>query len=346
MRRILSLTTVVAGFVAIAAGVLGVISNPVFAASPGQLAGGDNYVVKNVTKGGAYANSVNATCGDVVQFSMQLSNTQFGALNDVTLKATLPSGGGTSTATATTDLGGTSGTSDTASVTLGANQTISYKGGSTVLYDGSGNVIRTLDDGVTGGGVNIGTIDGSTTKFVNFKADVNCKPEVCPPGTTGTPPNCVPNKQPSVVCDALVAEYIGTTKVPAKIKFTAKATVKDGATISSYIFNFGDGEKADGANATVEHTYKKVGEYKATVQIKSNLGTTEISQNCAVTIKVTEDQPPVVVPPTTVTPGSPSILPSTGPEAALSGLFGTGALGYGVRQFIASRRRLGALLNL
>lgn len=164
-------------------------STAVFAASPGQLAGGDNYVVKNVTKGGAYANSVSATCNDEVKFSMQLSNTQFGALNNVTLKATLPSTGGTSTATATTDLGGESGTTDTADVTLGANQTINYEAGSTVLYDGSGNVIRTLNDGVTAGGVNLGTIEGSTTKFVNFKAKVNCDEE---PKCTE---NCTPKEE-------------------------------------------------------------------------------------------------------------------------------------------------------
>ncbi len=164
----------------------------VLAASAGQLAGGDNYVVKNLTKGGAYANSASATCNEEVQFSMQLSNTQFGALNNVKLSATLPSTGGTSTATATTDLGGSTGTTDTASVTIGASQTINYEAGSTVLYDDSGNVIRTLSDGVTAGGVNLGTIEGSTTKFVNFKAKINCadKPVCtvnCTPETPKTP---------------------------------------------------------------------------------------------------------------------------------------------------------------
>lgn len=182
---------------ALAVSVLAFSGSSVSAASAGQLAGGDNYVVKNVTKGGAYANSVSATCNEEVQFSMQLSNTQFGALNDVTLKATLPSTGGTSTATATTHLGGATGTSDSASVTLGANQTINYTAGSTVLYDGNGSVIRTLSDGVTAGGVNLGTIEGSTTKFVNFKAKINCadKPVCtvnCTPETPKTPTGVTP----------------------------------------------------------------------------------------------------------------------------------------------------------
>ncbi len=234
MKRILSLAAVVTSIFTVAVGVLGVISNPVFAASPGQLAGGDNYLVKNLTQGGAYANNVSATCKDEVQFSMQLSNTEYGALNNVTFKATLPSGGGTSTATATTSLGGTTGTSDTASVTLGANQTISYEAGSTVLYDGNGGVIQTLGDGVTNGGVNIGTIDGSTTEFVNFKAKVNCEtPPVTPPVTPPTPKT-----------------------------------------------------------------------------------------------------------PTQPTPSTPASLPATGPEALASGVMGSGALGYGVRRWLVSRRAL------
>lgn len=219
--------------------VVALSGNPAFAASPGQLAGGDNYVVKNLTQGGGYADSVNATCNDEVQFSMQLSNTHFGALDNVTLTATLPSNGGTSTATATTDLGGTSGTSDTASVVLGANQTISYKAGSTVLYDGNGNVIRSLGDGVTNGGVNIGTIDGSTTEFVNFKAKVDCETttiDVCPniPGDQTEVPagkvkddkgNCVEPKTPTVTTK--------TTHTPAALPSTGPAEILSGVTGAS-----------------------------------------------------------------------------------------------------------------
>ena len=216
--------------------VVALSGNPAFAASPGQLAGGDNYVVKNLTQGGGYADSVNATCNDEVQFSMQLSNTHFGALDNVTLTATLPSNGGTSTATATTDLGGTSGTSDTASVVLGTNQTISYKAGSTVLYDGNGNVIRSLGDGVTNGGVNIGTIDGSTTEFVNFKAKVNCAPviDVCPniPGNQAEiPAGKVKDAQGNCVDKTTVTVTENkTAHTPAAIPSTGPAEIVSGFT--------------------------------------------------------------------------------------------------------------------
>jgi hypothetical protein len=194
------------------------VSGTAIAGSPGQLAGGDNYQVKNLTQKGSYANTISATCNDEIQYSMQLSNTQFGSLKNVTLKATLPSNGGVSTATATTDLGGNSGTSDTVTVNLGAKQTQTLKSGSTVLYDDSGNAIKTLPDTITSG-VNIGTLAGSTTEYVNFKAKVNCptppKPPVTPPATPQTPatpgvagPTTLVNTGPGSAIAAFVAATI------------------------------------------------------------------------------------------------------------------------------------------
>lgn len=148
---------------------------PAFAGSTGRLAGGDNYVAKNITKGGAYSDNTAATCNDTVQYSMQLSNTQFDTLDSVTLKVTLPSQGGESTATATTNLGGTTGTSDTTTVTLsGTNASQSLIPGTTTLYDGNGKALKTLPDTVATTGVNIGALEGSTTEYVNFQVKVNC----------------------------------------------------------------------------------------------------------------------------------------------------------------------------
>lgn len=151
-------------------------ATPVFAGSAGTLGGGDNYVAKNLTTGSAYSNNTSATCNDVVQYSMQLTNTQYGSLNNVTLKASLPSQGGVSTATATTDLGGTTGTSDTTTVTVTSGATQSLVNGSTKLYDSAGHVVKTLPDTIASNGVNIGTLVGSTTEFVNFQAKLNCAP--------------------------------------------------------------------------------------------------------------------------------------------------------------------------
>jgi uncharacterized repeat protein (TIGR01451 family) len=186
------------------------VTSPVFAGSPGQLAQGSGlYQVKNLTQNGSYASTISATCNDEVQYSMELANTGFGSLNNVVLTATLPSNGGTSTATATTDLGGNSGTHDSVTVNLGSGQTIALENGTTTLFDGSGHALKTLPGTITSG-VNIGTLNGSTTEFVNFKAKVNCPaPPVTPP-TTPTPPQVLakttslPNTGPGDVAELFV----------------------------------------------------------------------------------------------------------------------------------------------
>jgi hypothetical protein len=162
------------------------ISSTAFAGSVGQLGNGDTYQVKNVTQNTSYSNNATAACGDTVEYSMELGNTGFGTLSDVTLKATLPSAGGTSTATATTNLGGTSGATDTASVSLPSGATQALVDGTTILYDGNGNVINTLPDTITNG-VDIGVLNGSTTEFVNFKAKVSCPTPTPVPTPTPTP---------------------------------------------------------------------------------------------------------------------------------------------------------------
>lgn len=164
------------------------LATPVLAGSPGQLQGGSNtYVVKNVTQNGTYANSVNAVnCGDTIKYSIQLSNTGFGTLNNINVKATL---GSTSNMTATPDAGGTTGTSAAVTVALASGQTLAYDNGSTTLYNGSGQVVKTLADGITADGINVGSLAGSTNEFVNFTAKVNCPvtPVATPPAATPAP---------------------------------------------------------------------------------------------------------------------------------------------------------------
>jgi len=170
--------------------VLALATAPVFADSPGQLEGGANiYVVKNLTQKGSYGSTAAiAACGDELQYSIELHNTEFGLLSDINVKATL---GSTSNMTATTAAGGTTGTDGTVTVTgLQSNQTLAYESGSTQLFDGSGKLVKTLADGITAGGISVGNLTGSTTEFVNFKAKVSCPttPPVTPPTTPKTPP--------------------------------------------------------------------------------------------------------------------------------------------------------------
>ena len=151
-------------------------SAPVFADSPGQLGGGgDTLVVKNLTQNGSYSSSAAVTaCGDVVRYSMRLHNTEFGQLNNIVVKSTL---GSTTNVTATPDSGASAGTSESVTVTgLTNGQSLSYVSGSTQLFDGNGNLVKNLADGVvSANGLNVGSLMGSTTEFVDFNAKVNCE---------------------------------------------------------------------------------------------------------------------------------------------------------------------------
>lgn len=204
MRKV---TTVAAGLAAVP--VLALAAAPVFAGSPGQLAQGSGlYQVKNLTQKGSYASTISATCNDEIQYSMEIANTGFSALNNVTIEANVPTNGGASTATVTTDRGGNSGTHDTVTVNLSDKATQSLENGTTVLYDGNGNVIKTLPDTITSG-VNIGTVDGSTTEYVNFKAKVNCPST--PPVTPPTTPPATPTTpaQPAQLVNTGPGEVVG-----------------------------------------------------------------------------------------------------------------------------------------
>lgn len=157
------------------------MATPVFADSPGQLADGpDLYQVKNVTKGSAYGPTANATCGDVVKYSIKLANSEFGLLTNVMVKAPL---NGTMTASATNAANQTTSVSGSVSVSV-AQGTLAYVPGSTVNLDVNGNLIKTLPDGITAGGVNKGNLNGSTREFVQFQAKVDCPTpqKECKPG--------------------------------------------------------------------------------------------------------------------------------------------------------------------
>ncbi len=81
---------------------------------------------------------------------------------------------------------------------------------------------------------------------------------------------------------------------------TFEANVKpDGATIQSYTFTFGDGDRevvtSGDAKVTVNHTYEP-GTYNANVTVKTSAGTINDPQTCALKVKVEPPAPtPLVV---------------------------------------------------
>lgn len=206
-------TSVVVGLTALAVSALSVA--PVFADSPGQLTDGSHvFQVKNLTQGGAYASTVNTACGDTIQYSTMLHNAAFGGLTNVQVSANLANG----TVVATPAEGATTGTNGSVTVNVASGGNLVYENDSTILYNQSGAVVRTLPNTITSGGVNIGTITGSTTVFVNFKAKVNCPvtpketPKETPKKETpkATP---TPEKLPSTGPGAVAGLFAGASAV-------------------------------------------------------------------------------------------------------------------------------------
>jgi hypothetical protein len=152
---------------------MGVLFSTSAFAAPGQLAGGSNlYKVRNVTQNGSYHSSISAVCNDTVKYSVEVSNTQYGALTDVTVKANLASGN--IHVSAKNDSGVTVTSDGTVHVSV-TDGVLGYVSGSTQLYKVDGTFIKTLPDGVATSGVNAGDLGGSTREFVQFQAKVNCE---------------------------------------------------------------------------------------------------------------------------------------------------------------------------
>lgn len=98
--------------------------------------------------------------------------------------------------------------------------------------------------------------------------------------------------QPAFACKGLsVATVDADGKLPFNVQFKATGEVSGGATIQSYLFDFGDGNSVESQNDTVNHSYTKEGEFTATVRIKTSAGTTAVSEACSKKIVVKQVTP-------------------------------------------------------
>lgn len=94
--------------------------------------------------------------------------------------------------------------------------------------------------------------------------------------------------EPTATCDLLTAIALNDRKY----RFTTETTVKNGATISGYEYDFGDGTKTTSQTKTVEHEYAKAGTYTATVTaivtVAPNKGGTATSEACKVKVTIAD----------------------------------------------------------
>ena len=100
----------------------------------------------------------------------------------------------------------------------------------------------------------------------------------------GNPVRGNPTPVPSFSCDALAASKLSREEY----QFNAKGSAKNGATITGYTFDFGDGKTQDSSTASVKHTYAKAGTYTAKVTINVKVdGKTKTATSAKCTVPVT-----------------------------------------------------------
>lgn len=133
----------------------------------------------------------------------------------------------------------------------------------------------------------------SIRAFVFLKPDGSFQAAVLmscgnPVSATPTPPPTPPTPPKEAACVSLSKTSLTRTS----FRFNATASAKNGAIISGYSFDFGDGTTVKQTGTSVEHTYAKPGNYTAKLTVHTNIGD-KTAATCQVSITVS---PPPVKP--------------------------------------------------
>ncbi|TAK88814.1 hypothetical protein EPO04_01710 [Patescibacteria group bacterium] len=197
-----------------AVAVVSLVATPVMAA--GQIEGGNIYRVKNDTQNTTFGDPVTAKPCEVVTFKVRIHNPGPDPINNVNVKATLPTTVGTSHSSMVTvtaaDANPTQIT-DTAGVNLSSAARLSYVPGSTQLLDPNNVVLNSLPDGILNGGVTVSSVGVSTQqiRFVQFKAQVDCPTTTTEqPKTPATPAAAQPTTLPETGPEAGLMAMAGS----------------------------------------------------------------------------------------------------------------------------------------
>jgi len=282
-----------------------------------------NYTTtKQVRKLGdtTWTNSVNVNPGDTVQYELSYKNTGETTQDNVTVKDTLPAG-------------------------------ISYVPGTTMLKNGLYPNAKSVDDSLfKPSGLNIGSYAPDAAGYILFNAKVatNDSLPTCGPNTlvnheytiVGTDnksatANVVVNKTctntPIYTCTALTTSLVSGTQY----KFNGSASASNGASIVSYVFNFGDGSSQTVTNpSNVLHTYPTTNAtYTPSLIVNVNVnGVNKTVTSAGCTTTITIGTPPV----------TPPQLPHTGPTDNIVAFLGLGAMIASIIYYVRSRRAIQA----
>lgn len=241
-------------------------------------------VTKQVRAQGAtdWQKTVAVQPGATVEYKIAYNNTGTTTQNNVVINDTLPAG-------------------------------MTYVAGSTLLVNPANPNGKTVSDNVTKGGVNIGNYNPGSNAYIRFSATAPAESALACNQTSTltntvtaetdngnkhdtadvtTQRTCTPSPAtPVYTCDLLTATKISD----GSYKFSGKATAKDGASIVSYTFKFGDGATQTVTDPTnVTHTYATTGTYNAILSVTFKVNGVEktiTGSNCATTICATVTPP-------------------------------------------------------
>lgn len=271
-----------------------------------------------------WSKNVTAKVGQTVQYELEYNNTGTTDQDNVVANDYLPKG-------------------------------INYVAGTTLLKNAQNpNGKSVNDDLFTTNGMNIGNYAPGANAYMMFNATVVDNGLQCGTNTltnTGrmttsggykqdtatvtVNKECAP--QPTYTCNGLTASLVSGSEY----SFSGSGSASNGASITGYSLDFGDGSKPfTGASVSnVTHTYAQTGA-TYTARLTANVSvngknTTVTGDSC--TVQITVGQPPV-------TPTTPGELPHTGPTTTILGIIGLGSVVASLGYFIASRRALGKVL--
>jgi hypothetical protein len=316
-----------------AAVILALVSSVLVSADDNTFIEGD-IRVKNVTASSTlYTESTTASDSDTVRFKVWYHNTELATsakvAENLSIKVDFPT---------------TPATMQDVGVTIKGDNT-NWVYDSSTVYFGSENARLEYIPGTAKWQHNAGTREDIQYEFVNLSDSIvtngtfvvleNQEPCFEYEAWVYFDAKVIVEEEPETPiyeCTSLIAE---PSKITAgqKVTFTVNSKIDGGATISKYVYDFGDKtDKLSTSNHTVSYVYDKAGKYDANVTIFFNVNDEQKEDNCATLVTVT-DKP--AVKPT-------DELPNTGIAGVAAGFFGTGALTLSARSWLESRAMIRA----
>jgi len=227
--------------------------------------------------------------------------------------------------------------------------------GTTKLYNATypqGSAVASND--VVNGGIVIGNYGAGSNAYLMFEAKVDdadklqcgateirnvgvARPESMNEyyntSITTINKDCGSAQTPTYTCDALAVTKGDGRKVNAKVTYTAK----NGATLKSITYNFGDGSTPLTTDKTsVDYTYTKDGNYTVSASLVVTADGKDQTVTAAACSKPVSFTTPTT--PTTPTPVTPTALPNTGAGDVIGIFVGASIAGMiGYRLFLNRR---------